>query len=223
LSASYDDPQPMQPGPATPPPARQWIVPGVVASIILVIAVMLVARSLQAPELPTYPPTTTSAGDAGDALVGPVTFTVDAASSDGWTYFDFSRGGVVSNEDPAGWDLAFRRFHVIANGGGTFTGRGEIADMGRIAFDSVTEAPDSGWTPTETRRDTSNAAIAHWYRYSWISHILSPNDHVYVVRTADGRYAKFRILSYYCPGAQPGCVTIEYVYQGSGSRSFTTR
>jgi hypothetical protein len=42
------------------------------------------------------------------------------------------------------------------------------------------------------------------------------------VRTADGRFAKMRILSYYCTGATPGCVTFEYVYQGSGSRRFVT-
>jgi hypothetical protein len=44
---------------------------------------------------------------------------------------------------------------------------------------------------------------------------------VWALRTADGRYVKFEILGYYCPGAQPGCLTIRYVYQGSGARSLT--
>ncbi|HSR42903.1 MAG TPA: HmuY family protein, partial [Longimicrobiales bacterium] len=50
------------------------------------------------------------------------------------------------------------------------------------------------------------------------SHILRPKDRVFAVRTADGRYAKLRILGYYCPGARPGCLAFRYVYQGDGSR-----
>jgi hypothetical protein len=45
---------------------------------------------------------------------------------------------------------------------------------------------------------------------------VKPSPRVYALRTADGRYAKLEILSYYCPGAMPGCVTFRYVYQGAG-------
>ena len=41
-----------------------------------------------------------------------------------------------------------------------------------------------------------------------------------LARTADGRYAVFQILSYYCPAAQAGCTTIRYRYQGAGGRGF---
>jgi hypothetical protein len=47
--------------------------------------------------------------------------------------------------------------------------------------------------------------------------VLTPKPHVWAVRTADGRYAKLEMLGYYCPGAQPGCPTFRYVYQGDGS------
>jgi hypothetical protein len=43
---------------------------------------------------------------------------------------------------------------------------------------------------------------------------------VYAIRTADGRYAKLEIVSYYCPGAVSGCLTFRYAYQGSGARAF---
>jgi hypothetical protein len=46
-------------------------------------------------------------------------------------------------------------------------------------------------------------------------------DLTYAIRTADGKYAKMRLLSYYCDGGQAsGCFTLEYVYQGDGSRRF---
>ena len=37
--------------------------------------------------------------------------------------------------------------------------------------------------------------------------------------SADGRYGAFEILSYYCPAAQAGCITIRYMYQGAGGTS----
>src|SRR2546430_4090217 len=51
-------------------------------------------------------------------------------STDRWRRFDFRRAGVV---DSGGWDIAFRRFHLItAPGGG-------IVDLGAVPFDSVRE------------------------------------------------------------------------------------
>jgi hypothetical protein len=67
-------------------------------------------------------------------------------------------------------------------------------------------------------RDTVNAAIDRWYRYSIFSHLLEPAPASYVIRTRDGHFAKIQFLSYYCPGPAAGCVTFRYVYQGSRTR-----
>jgi hypothetical protein len=182
-------------------------------------AVAYVAYSLRRPTPDAFPPTHPRPYDVGDSLVGPVRYTIDASSPDEWRYFDFSRGSVVSRDDELGWDLAFRRFHIIANGGVGFAGRGGIVALGAVAFDSVRAAPAAGYVQTTAGRDTANAALARWYDYGWTSHLLTPKPHVWVVRTADGRYARLRILSYYCPGARPGCITFSYVYQGSGDRA----
>jgi hypothetical protein len=169
---------------------------------------------------PSFTPTPASPVEVGDALVGPVVWTIDARSEAAWAYFDFSRGSTVPPGDPLGWDIAVRRFRIIANGGDRFHGRAGIIDLGNIAFDSVHTAPDSAYVETTVlRRDSSNAAISKWYEYGFTSHLLMPRPNVWVVRTADGRYAKMQILGYYCPAATPGCLTIRYVYQGSGSRS----
>ena len=128
--------------------------------------------------------------------------TIDAGDENGWRFFDFDRGAVIVPPDTAGWDLAVRRFRIVPSGA--------IADVGAVPFDSVTAAPDSGYVASRFGRDTSNAATEHWYAYSYISHLLSPRGEVYVVRTREGRYAKFQVLSYYCPGPTPGCMTIRY-------------
>ena len=197
------------------------LAPAIIVSAIALVAVAYVAHSLRRPAPAAYPPTQPRSHDVGDSLVGPVRYTIDASSPDQWRYFDFSRGSEVSRADPLSWDLAFRRFHIIANGGSGFAGRAGIVDLGVVAFDSVREAPLAGYVQTATGRDTTNAAIARWYDYGLTSHVLKPKPHVWVVRTADGRYARLRIVSYYCPGARAGCITFNYVYQGSGSRAFT--
>jgi hypothetical protein len=185
---------------------------------VFLLAALFVLGTLRREEPPTFPPTATMPMPAGERLVGPRIFTVDARSGDQWRYFSFAQGTVLDRPAPADWDLAFRRFHIIANGGERFAGDGAIADLGPLPFDSVIQAPDAGWQRTVAGSDSTNPAIERWYNYGFLSHLLTPKPHVYAVRTADGRYAKLELLGYYCPGAAPGCVTFRYVYQGDGSR-----
>jgi hypothetical protein len=177
----------------------------------------IVVGTLRRPPLATHSVTPPRPVTIGDTLVGPLTYTVDATAEHRWVFFDFSRNSVVENPGPLDWDLAMRRFYVIANGGAGFAGRGGIADLGPAAFDSVRVLPESGYVPTGA--DSVNPGIRRWYRYGFTTHLLSPKGHVYAVRTADGRYAKLEILGYYCGEAQPGCLTFRYVYLGDGSRA----
>jgi hypothetical protein len=183
----------------------------VAVGAILGAALVLVALSLQAPAVPTYPPTPPEAREAGQTLVGPVLYTVDATAPDVWRYFSFRVGSTVETPGPRGWDLAFRRYSIIAGDG---VG---IRDLGTVRLQDVRTVPTTGYVPNEGRGEPRNPAIASWYRYGFFSHVLSPKPHVWAVRTADGHYAKFEMVGYYCPGARPGCPTFRYVYQGDGS------
>jgi hypothetical protein len=196
---------------------RNAVPAGIVVALVLG-ALAFVGSSLRRTEPPTYTPSLVRPREAGGALVGPVVYTIDATHDREWRRFDFSRGSRVEPHGPLDWDLAFRRSRIISNGGPAFVGQGGIADLGAVPFGSVAVAPARGYQPTATGQDTVNPAIADWYDYSFTSHILTSKRHDYAVRTADGRYAKLEILSYYCPGARPGCVTFRYVYQGDGSR-----
>ena len=180
-------------------------------------AVAFVALTLRQPNVAMYAPTVAAPRNAGRALVGPVVYTVDATDPERWRQFSFRLGAVVDEGGEAGWDLAFRRYQIIANGGSGYQGGGGIVDLGDVGFDQVHTLPQTGYQVTESRPDPHNPAIAGWYAYGFFSHVLSPRRHVWAVRAADGRYAKMEIVSYYCPGARPGCVTFRYVYQGDGS------
>lgn len=212
------------PDPEEPPgsPLRalwgEYRVPILVGILVVGAAALLIAVSLRRPAITTYVPTGSAPRPVGDTLVGAVTYTVDASAPDRWRFFDFSRGSVVDDPGPREWDLAFRRFHVVANGGEGFPGRGGIVDLGPVPFDSVEAVPAEGYLGSRAAGDTTHPATEDWYRYSFTSHVLRPKGRTYAVRTADGRYAKVEILGYYCPGARPGCLTFRYAYQGDGSR-----
>ena len=191
----------------------------ITVAAMVIIAAGLVALSLRQPSVPMYAPTPPAPREVGRALVGPVLYTVDATSSERWRHFSFRLGSVIDPAGPADWDLAFRRYQImvnsVGNSGADFVGNGGVVDVGDVAFASVTAAPEAGYQATP--------AFAGWYRYGFLSHVLSPRPRVWVVRAADGRYAKMEFVSYYCPGSQPGCLTFRYVFQGDGSRRLDAR
>jgi hypothetical protein len=178
------------------------------AAFVLLVASLLIGSFVR-PELPAFAPTPSRPTAVGDSLVGPATYTLDASAAGRWRRFDFARNAAV---DSGPWDIAFRRFHIISAPGAG------IVDLGPVPFDSVRELPATGYLPTAYNRDSANPAVAKWYDYSMISHLLTSKHHVYAVRTVAGKYAKLEILAYYCREVGPACVTFRYAYQGAGSR-----
>ena len=125
----------------------------------------------------------------------PDTVTIDTVDPESWRYVDLDNGRFLTPPDTAAWDLALRRYQIRA--------RGAMAATGSVAFDSAGE-------PETTLESTGGATIDKWYRYSMLSHLLEPRGLVYFIRTDEQRIAKLEILSYYCPGPIPGCLTFRY-------------
>jgi hypothetical protein len=191
--------------------ARPPILVLVMGGAFALLIASLVIGSLTTPEFPPYTPTVPPPHLAavGDSLVEPATYTLDASSTDRWRRFDFRRSAPV---DSGGWDIAFRRFHLItAPGGG-------IVDLGPVPFDSVRELPVGGYLANTNASDTTNPGVGKWYGYSMLSHLLTSKHHVYGVRTAGGAYAKLELLAYYCRDVGTACITFRYAYQGDGTR-----
>ena len=190
-------------------------------ALIVLCAVLFIWTSLERPEVPTFIPTTPSPTEIGteqDAR----TVTVDASDPGIWRFFDFSRGSVVEAPGPEEWDMAFRRFQIIVNGGRGMEGQGGVALLEDINFEAVSLVPETGYVGSE-RNDSVNSVLEDWNNYSFTSHVLEPKPTVYALRTADGRYAKIEILGYYCIGALPGCTTFRYVYQGGGGTDVVSK
>ena len=130
----------------------------------------LVAASLVKPNVAEFSPTPAGVVPAGGP--GPDTVTIDATDEDQWRFYSFKRG-VINPPDTTGWDLGFRRYHVIVSG-------------------------------------TVNPSVAHWYTYSFVTHLLKPDGRVFIIETREGARTKMEFLSYYCPGSQPGCLTFRW-------------
>ncbi len=206
-----------------PRPRLSTLILSGVGLLFAVLVAGLVASSLVRPELEVFVPSPRAPEEAGERLVGPRIYTVDAGSHDKWVYFDFSRGSAVDigSRGSLDWDIAFQRHRMITNGGATNPlGQGGVVDLGPLDIASALELPASGYAADERRGDVPrNRLLEDWYDYNWTSHVLKPADRAYAIRTADGNFAVLRFLGYYCPGGRPGCVTFRYRYRGDGERT----
>jgi len=150
-----------------------------------------------------------------------------------FTLFSFKTGTVIANTDSATtkWDVGFRRTTIIVNGGTSGPGAaGAIVKSG--LFDEILEAPADGYLA-----DDKNATIKYaiptgsgngWYTYDGGAQVIKPTaGRVLLFKTADGKYAKVEILSFY-KGAKTnpvntdisGYFTFRYVYQPNDTKSF---
>lgn len=145
-----------------------------------------------------------------------------------YTFFSF-KNGIVASTDSASlkWDIAFKATTIITNGGTSGSGQGGAVVLNGI-FNEITEVPTSA-----TFAQDSKTAFAiptgsgnGWYSYA--NGIISPTaGKVILIKTADGKYAKVEILSYYKGAPTTPAMTdaaryytFRYVYQPETSTKF---
>jgi hypothetical protein len=158
-----------------------------------------------------------------------------------FTFFSFATGKVVDNPSGTNWDMAFRATTILVNGGTSGTGQGAAQVLNGI-FNDITTAPTDGFRQDNDSGGLNPAGVPNpnlaiptgsgngWYTSSGggmgsPSVITATAGKVLMIRTADGKYAKMEILSYY-KGAPttvnpladiPRYYSFQYVYQGDGT------
>ena len=157
--------------------------------------------------------------------------------SGAFTKFDFDLG--METDSETDWDIAFRATDIIVNGGmsmgttdepdrtgdaGAYIITGTMADVTEVDVNLFTQDSDSGYAIVS---GSGNG----WYTYSGPpTFLITPTaGKILVFKTADGKYAKVEILSYY-QGAPENpdaftdpsrYYTFNYVYQpNSGETTF---
>lgn len=159
--------------------------------------------------------------------------TLDATAYDKWVYFSFADTQVVEINNfltSSDWDIGFHRYDVRLNCGTSGPGQGGSYNAGQIDFESLTEAPESGyslndsigiiqesgdWAYTNVPGDT---ILSSWLTFAGPPPTYTINDNIYVIKTSDGKYAKIWLKDYYNDNSETGHVTMKYVYQPDGSR-----
>ena len=159
----------------------------------------------------------------------PLTFTIDATNREAWAYFSFASGDTVNVEDAENseaWDIGFQRTQVKLNGGISGPGMGSVVMLTETTFEAVTEAPAGGYlADTEDTLAIVPQSEKGWYIYTGppLHQVLPLENRVFVIKAADGTFAKLHFIGYYKENENKkdsGFVTFEYVHQSDGSRNF---
>jgi hypothetical protein len=166
---------------------------------------------------------------------------LNSVSTKNYTLFSFNDNAIIQNSDSSStkWDIGFRGTTIILNGGTSGPGQAQ----GQIAtgvFDELTEAPEAGYL-SDTENEKAILGSNGWYNYtgttSMPNHAILPiAGKILVLKTANGRYAKVEIISYYqgnpdttTPAfadlaTRPASryFTFRFIYQPDGTRNFET-
>lgn len=166
---------------------------------------------------------------AADPTTGRDPNTGAPINSNRYTFYSLRENQVVANTDSATtqWDIALKGTTILINGGTSGPGQGGAQVMTGV-FEEVLEAPTSGWgVDNGTALAIPSGSGNGWYNYNPATMVISPiPGRVLLIRTADGRYAKLRIVSYYkgnptTPDAfthEARYYTFDFVFQPDGSR-----
>ncbi|MDO4771783.1 HmuY family protein [Porphyromonas sp.] len=148
------------------------------------------------------------------------------------------------------WDIAINTFFFRTNSGKSGKGKGGAIITDKTELSALTEAPKDGYHVDEDFKvlgyqgrvievqTTANVELngtpkiqltptveiqlgkAISFYGAPPTYIYKADDHVFVIRTADGKYAKVKFIGYKNAEGTPGYVSFKYVYQSDGSTTF---
>lgn len=106
------------------------------------------------------------------------------------------------------WDIGFLGVFVLTNSGTSGEGLAG-ARRTELAYDAITEAPTVGYAVDTTvplpgppgSGEASGSPVFNdtedgWYDYNPMTHQVAPKEQAWLLRTHDGDYARFEILTY---------------------------
>lgn len=160
-------------------------------------------------------------------LVGDTAYNPNPTATKATVYFSFKTNGkVTTGTDVATWDVSFSSLYNSY----VTPGNGKIAIVD-TAFAALTTAPDDAAFTVASVGMTAGPALG-WYTYNSATHTIerTPLNRTLVFKTADGKYAKFEMISIYkgnpaAPTVQTPLpyLTFKYYIQADGSKNLSTK
>lgn len=144
------------------------------------------------------------------------------------TYFSLRTNTVVPDSASTDWDIALQGTTIFVNGGTSGPGQG-AAQIIEGTLEELVAAPGTGYVAdAESGMAIPGGSGNGWYNYNPANNVIAPiPGRVIALRTADGRYAKLRILSYYrgspaqvTAESESRFYTFEHVFQPDGTLLF---
>jgi len=147
-----------------------------------------------------------------------------------WIYYSFSEGDIVLVSDfqnDLRWDLGIRYESFRTNGGQSGIGPGGVYDLGEVDFEAVTLSSigsanfvvdDSinviiDMTPTWAKVPGSVPLDDMFLSPSGPPpYTFAPNNHVYIIKTANGKHVKFIGTSFFNEYAELGYLNFRYSF-----------
>ncbi len=138
-------------------------------------------------------------------------------AEDSWTYLSLRHNKILETEDAAetlDWDLAFQGTTIRTNGGTSGAGQGAAMITEAEQLDDIQDIPNLAFVEDQEDADLSaNPEL----REAWLEgeELPTPSGRIFIVRTADGHYAKVQITE-----RGEDNLTIDWAYAGAGQDSF---
>jgi len=129
------------------------------------------------------------------------------------TYFNFKEATLVDVPDEQSsseWDLKSAFVTVSLNGGASGPGEAGAVTYSESVFDSIHSAPADGFI--SDNGDDVMAIGDSWYIYDFVTHTISIDPKVYIVKTATGNHAKLEFVKTDFSGQNDGVVLIRFHY-----------
>ena len=199
---------------------------------VFALAISLFSCSKDDESTPTNPQTVALEVKIATNLYAPQGGGGPNPASGPFTKFSFSENAIVTTDN---WDIALRGTTILVNGGTqigiadepTRTGMGGIAIVNGI-FNDVTTIPTVYTQDSASTYAIPTGSGNGWYSYNAPTNTISPlAGKVFVVKTYNGKFAKFEILSYYKDApANPDATSlsryykIKFVYQPDSATTF---
>ncbi len=164
-----------------------------------------------------------------------------------WYYFSFEKGFIGEGtiwpapgndsiwKERTDWDIAFHKNNVKTNSGLSGNAQVGVIKLGTHDFESVTKVPQGDWVTDvldsvvveqgvngHVFDDASiNPAMNKWsgYNHAEAAWLLMKRN-VFVIRTANGKYAKLQFLNILNDEDASGYMTLQYVYAKDGGTDF---
>ena len=136
-------------------------------------------------------------------------------NGDTLTYFSLKQAKVVNITDAPSslaWDLQSDFVTIYTNGGSSGSGAAMAAVYEDLDFDSLTVVPLGGIYVQDDSTAGNYAIGDSWYDYNVTTHSLSVKPLMYLLKTADGNFAKLQILDADFSGQSGGEAIIKYEY-----------